>query len=160
MATYSIYDGSTIDVSVTDMPGTFLGINSVSWGSSLDAQKVLGAGGKWLGITPGIVSADDGTLELHNSELLNWLDATGGTYGFHRQSFDVTITYRTANLPLVTIVLQGCRATNVSNTHAFGAENLTSTVTFMVTDVIVNGKGIIGKVLGEVLSLVRVAGLF
>lgn len=154
------YDGTTIDVAITDLRGSITGIESISYGTSLDAQKVKGSGQTYRGYTPGIIKAENGSMEIWVSELANWLDAVGGVYGFHNTTFDVTITYRTAGMPLNTVVLQGCRAINVSNVHSFGtSDNLTCTVDFMVLDVIYNGKGIIGKVLQEVVGIARDVGL-
>jgi hypothetical protein len=156
-----IYDGTTIDISITDVKGNLVGVESVSYGHSLDVQKVKGTGQTYRGYTNGILNAENGSLTLWVSELNNWLESVGGVYPFHNLTFDVTITYRTVGIPLQTVVLQGCRAINVSHNYSLNtSDNLTATVDFMVLDVVVNGKGIIGKAIQEAVGILRSTGIF
>jgi hypothetical protein len=156
----TVYDGSSIDIAITDLPGALVGVESITFGTSLDCQKVKGSGRVYRAYTPGIINAENGSLTIWTSELHNWLEHVGGIAGFHTNLFDITITYRETGLPLQTVVLKDCKAIGVNSTHSIGtAENTVATVDFMVLDIVYNGKGLIGKIAQEAMNIVRGTGL-
>jgi hypothetical protein len=154
------FDGSTIEVSVTGV-GRIIGIEMISWATSLDVTKVKGAGQVYRDYTPGIVNAEPGSMEIWLSEAMNWIEKAGGPLAFHNSTFDATITYRNAGFPLSTVVLTGCKPIYLGNTghRTAGSDNLVMAVDFAVLDVVFNGTGIIGKAISEVLDVARGLGL-
>jgi hypothetical protein len=156
----TIYDGTTIEVSISALRRPIYGVTSISFGTTLDTQKVYGAGNVFLGYTPGRIEAANGSLEIFQTELISWVEQLGGYAGFHQALFDITITYRNEGFPLQKIVLADCRMLSTNSTHNIGtSDNLTATLDFMVGDVLINDKGILGKIVSEVIGLIGDAGM-
>ena len=139
--TNDFLDGTSLTVKVTPKGGStfeIVGIKSIGYGLSVDKTKGKGSGNKYRGYTPGIISAEDGSMELWVKELENWIDLSCGEDSFILKEFDITISYRSApGAEVLTKKLKDCRIVNCTRSHDFdSAENLTATVNFSILSVV------------------------
>jgi len=140
--TAGFFDGGSVEITVTGLSSFTANLNSISFGHSLETSKIYSLGSQVAkGYTQGQISADDGSMELHTQDLLNWVESSGGPFGFHNSEFDITINYRLVGMPMNTIVLQRCRARKVTSENPMGPEVLVSTVEYSCLDVTYNGVG-------------------
>jgi len=142
------YDGGTIEVSVAGI-GTFVGVESISFGMTKEVNKQKGSGNQFRGRAPGIISADDSTMEVWLSEFNNWVSKAGSIGAFMTSGFDVSITYRNGDEPLVTVKLKNCTPIKFSATHATGADVLVVPIDFSVMDIDIGNAGGIANILSN-----------
>jgi hypothetical protein len=138
--TTDFLDGTSLTVKVHIKDGNTLdltGLKSIGYGTSVEKTKVKGTLNKYRGYTPGILSADDGSMELWVKEIENWILEVGTEEEFLLKEFDVTIAHRSApGREVVTKKLKNCRIVSVARSHDFdSAENLTGTVNFSILSV-------------------------
>jgi len=128
------YDGGSIEVNVDGVE--FQGVESVSWGYSSEKTKVKGVGRKFTGQTKGMFLVDDGALQLHHFEFINWQDRVGGPQAFLETEFEILVKYIDENEVPQNITLKRCRAVSVAGTATLNAsDNLVVDVAFSAIDI-------------------------
>lgn len=129
------YDGGTIEVAV-DGVGAFTGIEAINYGRSKEVNKQKGTGIKHRGRGPGILMADDASMDMWLAEHNNWIAAIGSEDEWLQSVFDVTITYRIDDdSPLIAVKLVDCTPLSYAAAHSTGADTLVVPVTFSVMDI-------------------------
>lgn len=129
------YDGSTIEIDIEGV-GTLTGVESINYNLGQEFAKVKGVGRKAVDYTPGTSIPGDASMELWVSETERWKQKAGSYDEMLNNRFDVTVSYRLPDEPLITVKLLTCRITSIDSSHSISStDNLVNTINFQVLDV-------------------------
>jgi hypothetical protein len=113
------------------------GLQSATYGASVELEKTSGATREDIGRTPGIGHADDAELSMYQSDYIALVTALGSGYMF--EVFDYGISYGYKNEPLIKDILYGCQIIKDAHDLQKGPGGIVVSLTLSVMHVSLNG---------------------
>lgn len=123
------YDFGSLEVGVKG--GVILsGLQSISYGHSIDSAKTTGSGREDIDETQGHHTVDDAEVTVLESDYRTWIKSLGNGYMFKR--FPLSVSYAYDGQPLIVDELKQCRFKKVAANAQKGPEGLTRALTLSV----------------------------
>lgn len=130
------YDFGSLEVGVKG--GVILaGLQSISYGHSVESAKTSGAGREDIDETQGHHTVDDAEVTVLESDYRTWIKSLGNGYMFKR--FPLSVSYSYDGQPLIVDELKQCRFIKVAASAQKGPEGLTRALTLRVMRLKENG---------------------
>jgi len=111
---------------------TLTGTQSMSYGNSVESEKISGSTNEDIDATPGIGHADDCEWSMLESDYRALIAYLGAGYMTIAKRFPISVSYAFTGQPLITDELQNCRIVKDAHDLQKGAAGLTVSVTLQV----------------------------
>jgi hypothetical protein len=111
---------------------TLPGTQSMSYGNSVESEKISGAGNEDIDATPGIGHADDAEWSMLESDYRALIAELGPGYMTIEKRFPLSVSYAFTGQPLICDHLRGCRIIKDAHDLQKGPAGLVVSITLQV----------------------------